>query len=889
MWAKIARLILRNRFLMLGIVTLITVFWGYMATFLELNHKFATMLPEHDSIQIQYRDMQNRFGEDGAVVVLAINDRDLYTLKKFTAWMELGNKISEIDGVDSVFSVAHMYGLYKNDVEKKFELRHLSPNIPKSQAEVDSIRDLIHSFPFYDGLLYKDETGASLMMIFINSKKFNSKERGTTVHDVVELTENYKDVFNGLHFSGMPYIRDVMFKALKREVNLFILLSAAVTAIIIFLFFRSIRVLIACMCVVLVGVIWSFGTMAAFGYDVSQIMALIPPLMIVIAIPNCIYLITKYHQEYKRTGNKIRALHYVIQKIGIATFLTNATTAVGFGTFIFTKSDKLIEFGVVASINVFAIFFLSLIVIPIVFSFMRPPSVKHTKHLEKKWIDYIISLLVRLASSYRKWVYLVTGLLIGIGLYGMTLIKTTGAITEDMPETSRVKKDLHFIQDHFGGIIPFEIILDFKTEGQIQKEKNLEKIVKIQNNLNNDSVFSKSLSVADAIMFVNQAFNGGNPEKYKLITRSEMAFLKPYLDSLNKHREKGLDVKGFIDSTETQTRITVQVQDLGAKELLQIESRVLRGIDTIMNPQRKELDSTLNVLRAAEGVEKDSLLKVFYENEQRIYYFLIEELASGDSVFMAQLEEEPELIYEHHHDPDFNKHLTTAAYKTIVDAWVTGTGMVYAKGTKYLISNLFSSLIFAIIAISILMAMLFSSVRMVLISLIPNLIPLIFTASIMGFLGVPLKPSTILIFSIALGISVDDAIHYLARYRQDLKAGRSIGESAITAIHESGVSMMYTSIVLFCGFLMFTFSEFGGTKALGLLISITLLVAMLCNLVVLPCLLLSFDKWVTTRAFREPYLEIYDEEVDEELSEIQIAIEEESSGDPEEEEDEEKK
>ena len=879
MWAKIARIILRNRFLMIGIVILVTAFWGYMATYIHLNHKFATMLPEEDTIQQQYLDMQNRFGEDGTVMVIAISDKDLYTLDKFRAWKELGNEILKVDGVDSVFSVAHLYGLYKNDSLKKFELKALSPEMPDTQKEVDSIKALVKSFPFYDGLLYDDDTHASLMMIFINAQKFNSVERGTTISDVVETTVKYESHFPEMHFSGMPYIRDVMFKALKKEVNLFILLSALVTALIIFIFFRSVRVLIACMCVVVVGVIWSFGTMGLLGYDVSQIMALIPPLMIVIAIPNCIYLITKYHQEFKRTGNKLRALHYVIQKIGVATFLTNATTAVGFGTFIFTESDKLIEFGAIAAINVFAIFFLSLIIIPIVFSFMRPPSVKHTKHLEKKWIDTTINFLVIISSSYRKWVFILSGILIAVAIYGVSLMKTTGAITEDMPETSRVKKDLHFIQHHFGGIIPFEIILDFKTIGQIQKEKNLEKIVEIQDHLRKDSVFSKSLSIADAIKFVNQAFNAGDPDRYRLITRQELAFLKPYIDSLKSHRQEGLGVKGFIDSTETQTRITVQVRDLGAKQLSAIEARVLKGIDSIMNPQRKELDSALTLIVKSEGETKDSLLQLFYENEQRIYYFLLEEIAKGNEELLAALEENPEEILKYHHTKDFNQQLYNAANKTIVDSWVTGTSIIYAKGTKYLISNLVTSLIFAIIAISILMAILFSSLRMVLISLIPNLIPLIITAGIMGFFGVPIKPSTVLVFSIALGISVDDAIHFLARYRQDLKAGKSIGDSALTAIRESGVSMMYTSIVLFCGFMMFTFSEFGGTIALGLLISVTLFVAMFCNLIILPSMLMSFDKWLTTRAFREPYLQVYDEEVDEELSAIQIAVNEESNGD----------
>lgn len=416
---------------MLALVVLSTCFWAYMAsTRLHFNHKFITMLPEEDSITIVYRDMQGRFGEDGMVMVIGINEKELYTLKKFNAWQKLGNDLKNIDGVDSVFSIAHMFDLKKDTLNKRFYLEPITPGPVSSQEILDSIKEKIHSLPFYNGLLYNDSTGASLMMVFINPAKFNSEERGTTVLDIVAMSETFNSEFPTIHYSGMPYIRDSMYRLLKSEVNLFVGLSALVTIIIIFIFFRSIRVLLACLCVVLVGVIWSFGTIALFGYDVSSMMALIPSLMIVIAIPNCIYLITKYHQEFIRTKNRIRALNAVIQKIGVATFMTNATTAAGFGTFILTSSDKLIEFGIVAAVNVMALFFLSLIIIPVLFSFMKDPSVKHTKHLEKKWMTISIDFLVWLVSKKRWIVYTGSVLVLATGFYGISIMQITGNITK---------------------------------------------------------------------------------------------------------------------------------------------------------------------------------------------------------------------------------------------------------------------------------------------------------------------------------------------------------------------------------------------------------------------------------------------------------------------------
>ncbi|MFZ5551866.1 MAG: efflux RND transporter permease subunit [Bacteroidota bacterium] len=868
MWAKIASLILRNRALMLALVVITTGFWAYMAaTRLHFNHKFATMLPEDDSLSIIYRDMQGRFGEDGMVMVIGINDKELYTLKKFNAWMKMGHDLKKVKGVDSVFSVAHMFDLRKDTTYKKFSVEPLTPRALTSQADLDSIKEKIHSLPFYNGLLYNDSTGASLMMVFINSKKFNSEERGNTIPEVVEVAEKYNSEFPDLHYSGMPYIRDRMYSLLKSEVNLFVALSALVTIVIIFIFFRSIRVLIACMCVVVVGVIWSFGTIAAFGFEVSQLMALIPSLMIVIAIPNCVYLITKYHQEFIRTKNRVRALSGVIQKIGVATFMTNATTAAGFGTFILTSSDKLIEFGIVAAFNVMALFFLSLIIIPVVFSFMKDPSVKHTKHLEKKWVTISIDTLVWLVSKKRWMVYVGSGIIVAVGIYGITRMQITGNITEDLPETSVVKKDLKFIEDNFGGMVPFEVIIDFKTKGQIQK--NLKKIEAIQEYLNADSMFSKSLSIVDAVKFVNQAFHGGNPEEFKIIEKRKMSFMKPYLDDMVKGK-KSAGIKGFIDSTETRARITVQVKDIHANKLFAIEERLMNYCDSVLNPDRKQIDSLAEVIVSKSGTEKDSLLFFMYDNYPRVYSMLAWNYSNNDSSMLDTFDLGYDRMAPFHAQNDFNEKLKKSVKDAYFTTNATGISVVYARGTDYLVWNLISSLIFAIVLIAALMAIVFRSLRMVFISMIPNMVPLIITAGLMGYFGIPIKPSTILIFSIALGISVDDAIHYLAKYRQELKTGKSIGESAILSIRESGVSMMYTSIVLFFSFLIFIFSEFGGTIALGYLISITLGVAMFCNLIILPTLLMTLDKLVTTKAFREPLIEIFDEEVDEELSEIQV-------------------
>jgi hypothetical protein len=500
--------------------------------------------------------------------------------------------------------------------------------------------------------------------------------------------------------------------------------------------------------------------------------------------------LNKYHQEYKNHGNQIKALSRVIQKVGNAIFLTNVTTSLGFATFVFTSSQILIEFGIVTSMAIMCIFILSIFLIPIIFSYLKPPKERHTKHLENRWMIVVIDRLVNIVLMKRRWVY-VTAILVGLGaFYGMSLIETTGSISDDIPRNDKVYLDLKFFEENFNGVLPFEILVDTKKKGKGTRLSTLRKVDELQKVLESYPEFSRPLSVVEGVKFSMQAFYSGRESKYKLYNNQEKSFLASYLS--NADDSEGL-LDSYVDSVKQTIRITTQMRDVGTLEMDHLISDVQPKIDSIFDPERYNVT-------------------------------------------------------------------------------LTGTSVVFIEGTKYLVRNLIVSLILAVIVISLIMVFLFSSARMVLVSLVPNLFPLVVTAGAMGYFGIPIKPSTILIFSIAFGISVDDTIHYLAKYRQEIKTHKlNLKEAIIIALRETGTSMIYTSVVLFFGFGVFTASDFGGTVALGLLVSFTLLVAMLANLLLLPSLLLSLERAVATKAFeREPLIEIIDEEEDIELSELAI-------------------
>lgn len=877
MWQFIANIILRNRFLIIGILTLLTVLFGYnAATGLKLDNKYGFILPKESPAKMNYMKFKEMFGEDGGTLVLAIQTDSLYTEDKFLKWKELGDSILKFDGVEAVVSEATLFTVENNIEKEEFEVHKIFSDIQFQEKSISEIEDQVKHVPFYTDILYNDSTNVSLMMISVDESFLSDQVKANVVLDIEAFAATFEKDFGQIRYAGLPHLRVVIGKQVMKEMYLFVGLSILITSILIFIFFRSIKVVLICNIVVVVAVIWSMGSIGILGFHISILTALIPPLMIVIGIPNCIFLMTKYHQEIKEHGNKVKALTRVIKKIGTATFLTNFTTALGFLTFAFTNSDKLMEFGITASINIIMVFFLSICILPIVVSFSKTPKKRHLQHLERKMAISFLDKIIYITSNHRKWIYAVTLAIVTVSLIGLAQIKATGNLTGDLPQGHQILEDVNFMQDNFGGSIPFEIMIDYKEPGRLFKKSTLEKVESIQAFYRKDTLFSKSVSMVDFIKVINMAYYGNNAAKYEIFSNRDKVRLKKYIDNFDMTNLNGgsFKMKELIDTANTTLRIRSQMHDIGSYEVADKVDSMQLEIDSMLNPDKKDIERFYKKVVAGKKEYIDTL----FLNYPSVYNNIATIFAKDDKDLQYKFDSDFEEIKKYYDDKAFNKNLRAAIDKDYYGLIITGTSVVASEGTKYLVFNLITSLIFAIIGIGILMAILFRSWRMVLVSLIPNFIPLIVTGGIMGWFGIPLKPSTLLVFSIAFGISVDDTIHYLAKYRQELKnKDWDLKQCVIQAIRESGLGMFYTSVVLFCGFSVFVFSQFGGTQALGLLVSITLLIAMLTNLIILPSLLLTLERSITTKSFREPFFDAYDEESDIDWSYLEIEDDEHES------------
>ena len=782
-WGITARIILRNRILILTGVVLFTVFMAMQWKNMRFSNTEANLLPDHHPVNIAYKKFVSQFGEEGNIIAIAVKDSSLFTLENFKRWNKLSKQLAAFPEVSTVLSTDNLKLLEKSPNEDAFEMVSFKGSTTNSQEILDTaLKNLYQNQPFYDQLLFNKETGTLRTLVYLDKAILNTSVRKDFVlKDLQNLIDKFEtETGLHIHISGMPYIRTKNAQSIIDEIGLFILGALGVTSLIFFFFFRSIRATLISMGVVIIGVMWSFGVLGLLEYEITVLTALIPPLIIVIGIPNCIFLINKYQQEAQKHGNKALSLQRVISKIGNATLMTNITTASGFATFIITESTLLKEFGVVASINIIGIFILSLLIIPIVYSYMPMPKDKHLRHLNKKWIDHFVGSMEAIVREKRIAVYIVSILLLVTSIIGIYQIKTSGSPIEDMPKDKTFFKDIRFFEQEFNAIMPIEILIDTKRPNGVLKPSNLKQMEALSQFIEETPELSKPISIVNLVKYSKQAYYNNLPKYYQLPTSQERGFI---LSAAQNSATNENLLKNFTDSIGQVARISTAIRDVSTDQMEAVEANLRSEIKQLFPEDRYEV-------------------------------------------------------------------------------LVTGKALLFLKGTKYLIKNLIMSLALAIFLIALFMAYLFRSFRMIVISLIPNLLPLIVTAGMMGFIGVPIKPSTILVFSIAFGISVDDTIHFLAKYRQELIANHwRIKPSVYAALKETGVSMFYTSIVLFFGFSVFTVSSFGGTIALGGLVSATLLFAMLSNLILLPSLLLSLEKSIANKqTFKKPQIDILPKE-----------------------------
>ena len=771
-WLQLGKNIVKYKVAALTFLALSTLFMGYFAIQVKLSYEFTKAIPEDNPKFVIYQDFVKKFGVDGTTMVVGFQTDSFFTAGLFNQVADLQKDIKTIPGVTEVLSVPNAYTIVKDSAASKF-LPHKIFNAPyTSDSALAADRAVLESLPFYKNLMYNPSSHAYIMAISFLPDSINSGARSAIIKNLQSKLDGFASKTKlAVHISGLPYIRTILADRIKKEMLWFLIGSLLLSAITLFLFFRSISATLLSLSVVVMGVIWSFGTMVLLGQKITLLTALIPPLIVVIGIPNCIYFLNKYHTSYKATNHKQEAIEQMVGRMGVVTLFCNITAAIGFFVFAFTKSPLLKEFGWVSGLNIMALFLISLLFIPPVLTYLPPPSTKHVKYLENKFLERVLLKIERWTFQHTKWVFAITSILVVVSIMGLIRIKKEAFIVDDLPKKDTLYTDLKWFEKEAGGVMPLEIIIDTKKKnGLVRSIKPLEAIDELHQYLEQQPELGKPLGLLEGIKFAKQAFYDGDSNAYTVPTGTEMAFMAPYLKTDSQKTSTAIGtsptqlLSKFIDSAKRESRVSVNMKDIGSAQL---------------------------------------------------------------PFFLQRLDSATKAIFD------------TSKYKVEI----TGSSVTFLEGSNFIVRGLGESIFWAFLLIAICMIFLFRSFPILMCSLVPNIVPLLITAGLMGWVGISLKPSTVLVFSVALGIAIDVTIRFLVNYKQELpRLNNNVHATLIQTIKHTGISIIYTSLVLVAGFVIFCFSDFGGTKALGWLTSLTLVVSTFTNLILLPALIKTFIK-----------------------------------------------
>lgn len=737
---------------------------GYKASQVKMSYEFNNAIPTSSQKYKDYQKFKDQFGQDGTMLVVGFQKENIFDSVFFKQFREWSAAVKKADGVDNILSIADAVNIEKVTRDDKSSLRTYSI----FEKGADSVAQAIFlNLPFYRNLLYNPSSKSYLTAIYLKPEIVNSPKRIELVNEIEKISAKFEQASGTeLHYSGLPYIRTRFAEAVKKEMRFILIISLAFTSLILLVFFRSIMTVLYSMLVVIMGVIWSVAILVMCGYKITLLTALLPPLIVVIGLPNCIYFLNKYHSEYAITGEKMSAIRRMVERMGIVTLFTNLTTMIGFGVFYFTYSKILKEFGLVAGLSILSVFIISLFALPAIFSYLKEPKSRHTKYLDNKFISRLLERIEGWSFNHKKTVSLVAVIVVIVSVVGLLRLQQVGHIVDDLPKENRIYKDLKFFEKEFTGIMPLEILVDAKKKNKITSLNSISKMDALVKSLGGIKDFGKPLSYIELLKFAKQAYYDGDSLNYRVPNMYDVSFIAPYLQMKTEgsKNEMGQLIESFVDEDKKLARISINIADVGSKKLPELLTTVRKNADEIFDPKKYEVS-------------------------------------------------------------------------------FTGTSVVFLEGSRFIINSLRDSILLALGMIFICMFFLFKSWRTVLVALTVNMVPLAMTAGIMGWFNIPLKPSTVLVFSIALGIAIDVTIRFIVNYRQDLpRFNYNVGETVRHTIQETGISILFTSFILAVGFIVFLFSQFDGTRFLGLLTSITLLWAMIANLTLLPILLAWFDR-----------------------------------------------
>jgi predicted RND superfamily exporter protein len=731
-------------------ISAITAFAIFLAVQLTFDYNFENFFPPDDPETEFFFDFRQNFRSDNDFVIVAIgNDEGVFQRDFLLKFDSLAHDLSELDDVDSLLCptwLEEQIGTFGKRPILNLEEGH---DLLQDSSRIFKMQGLVGTFFSRDG--------QSLAITLKHTEYLSKPECDTLATNITATLDKYE--FDHEHAVGRSIGQDVYIQLMKEEMVIFMALSAMLIIIFLLIAFRSSWGIWVPIMVVILAIIWILGLVKGIGNEIDLMLTVLPTIIFVVGMSDVVHILTKYFEELRKGKGKLDAIKVAFREIGIATFLTSLTTAIGFLTLLTTSIKPIANFGVYIAIGVFMAYILSFTLLPAVLILRPMPKVDPHSSGAAFW-SKVLHRAMRWTIRHKALILVVAlGVCIASGL-GISKLQVNNYMLEDLTEDHFLKKEFAYLDEQFSGARPFEAAIVFDPEADFFSRDFLDPMSKLDEYLITEygvgALFSPSILVKQA----NVAVNNGRLEEFKIPDNDkELAKLVKKL--------KSYDQQGFMS--------LVLEQDSGFARF--------------------------------SGKTPDAGRQIYDAKNLELYSFIEQELS--DAPFEIK---------------------------------VTGTAHLIDHNNNQLSSQMILGLSIAFIIIGIIVGFMFKSLRMVVITFIPNILPLLMVAAVMGYMGIYLKVSTSIIFTIAFGIAVDDTIHFISKFRLELGKGKSKLYALKRTYISTGKAIIVTTCILCGGFLTLLFSSFMGTFYIGLLVGLTLILAVISDLFLLPVLIILFYK-----------------------------------------------
>ncbi|MBC8310880.1 MAG: MMPL family transporter [Candidatus Marinimicrobia bacterium] len=730
---KLSKIILDHPKFVLAAILSLTMGFGYMAFLspyhLRIDFSLEQMFPNDDPEREVYEKFREEFTREDDIILLTYAGIPILEKTSVEALGDLTEELEFIEGVEQVLSLSNLQDGNYFDIEMEGR-----------EWEARAVDVLNH--PIYTNLIISKKGDVGSILINLSDDVKDQEARARVFNEIDNIKSQYKWEW---HEAGIPVLRTRYVELVDRERTIFFPISFAVVTLILFFVFRQKRGVLLPLAAISVGLIWISGLMAVLGITINVVSFLTFNLLMIIGCSNAIHLMIKYHEGLSLGLGRRGSLDRVITEIGGALFLTSFTTSVGFFSLMMTNIRITQEFGFIVGVGVILMFILTIIILPIILSFLPLPKEKNIKRLVEGEEFKAAENLNEWSRSHPRSILFITSIIFILSIVGLYKVNYNISILDDLKPGNQLYDSIHYVETHMGGTLPLEVVVDTKIENGIADPKFLSKIDLFKNFLLSQEGVGGAITVSDHIKLVNEEIGSGFRE---LPSQSiEVLSLVETYD----------EISGLVNDDLSKTRISARVKNINSE--------------------------------TAEHIVRE--LKA---ESARLF---------GDDV----------------------------------DVIITGSTLLALHTSKHLVKNLTTSFMLAFIIIFISMVFLFKSVRLSILSVLPTIIPLMAAGGIMGFMGIKLRPSTAMTFSIALGIAVDDTIHFLARFRQEYMQSQDVPAAVTKTLLTTGKAIISTTIILSLGFVVMVFSEFVPNHEFGILATIVLLIALAGSMVLLPVLI----------------------------------------------------